>query len=62
MATRLMSFGDAAQQAGISIRTLQRMIARGEGPRQTRIAARVLISEADLDAWIAQMAEQPRAA
>ncbi len=62
MTTRLMNLPECASRADISLRTLQRAIARGEGPRLTRIGARVMVAEADHNAWLAQMAEQPRAA
>lgn len=60
---QLLDRAEAAQRAGISTRSLDRMIAEGRGPRVTRMGLRrVLIAERDLTAWIENAAEQPRAA
>jgi excisionase family DNA binding protein len=45
---------EAAKIAGISISTLERLIAAGKGPRVLRMSARrVAIRKTDLDVWLA---------
>jgi excisionase family DNA binding protein len=50
---RVRSMREAASLAGISIATLYRAIANGEGPRTVRMSPRRRgIRERDLEAWL----------
>lgn len=53
----LLNKREAAARARISERTLDRILAAGDGPVVTRIAGRVLIREDYLDAWIERCTE-----
>jgi predicted DNA-binding transcriptional regulator AlpA len=50
---QVLSLDQAAYRAGIVRRTLERLLAEGNGPAKVQIAKRrVGILEADLEAWI----------
>jgi excisionase family DNA binding protein len=55
----LLSVPDAAKRLGISRRTLDRHIARGE-LAIVRVGSRVLVAEADILAFVAARREQSR--
>lgn len=48
----------AAEIFGVSVRTLQRMRVRGDGPRYVKIGKRVLYREEDLEAYIESCTRQ----
>lgn len=50
--TRYLSRSDAATYAGVSLRTVDALLADGEVPA-IRIGARVLIDRTDLDSFLA---------
>jgi excisionase family DNA binding protein len=50
----LLTREEAAALIRVEPRTLDRAIARGEGPPILRIGKRVLIRRSDFDAWIEQ--------
>lgn len=60
---QLRSFRDAAILAGVSIRTMQRMVRRGEAPTPVRISeGRVAFVAQELDDWIAALPRTRRVA
>lgn len=58
----LLAKKTAAARCGVSVRTLERLIDRGDGPPVTRLGGRVLIPETGLAAWIAANTRQHRQA
>ena len=53
MPYQILSFKQAAERAGIVRRSLERLIANGEGPSVVHISARRRgILEADLEKWL----------
>lgn len=58
----LLTKREAAARLRVSERTLDRLIATGDGPPTTRIAGRVLIREDHLATWINCCSGSPRAA
>ena len=53
MTSLMLSVDQAAQRAGISRRTLDRLLSLGEGPTTYRVSIRRLgIREADLEVWL----------
>ena len=65
---RVLSYNEAARRTGIVRRSLERLIAEGEGPAVVHISRRRRgILEADLETWVmsrrrASPGEQPRSA
>ena len=57
--TVLMTRTEAAARLRVSVRTLDKRIAGGTGPAETRVGRRVLISEAALTAWIETQTTAP---
>jgi excisionase family DNA binding protein len=55
----LLSIGQAAQLLNVSTKTAKRMLAAGELPGTRRIRRRVMISHADLLAWVEKGCPQP---
>jgi hypothetical protein len=50
---RVLGFIEAAERSDQSVRTLQRQIAKGEGPRVVEISERRRgILESDFEAWL----------
>jgi predicted DNA-binding transcriptional regulator AlpA len=50
---QILSFPEAASRSGLVRRTLERLVARGDGPTVVQLTGRrVGILEADLEAWI----------
>ncbi|MGJ0510664.1 MAG: helix-turn-helix transcriptional regulator [Methylocystis sp.] len=50
---RVLTYGEAAKRIGIARRSLERLIAKGEGPAIVHITARRRgIMEADLEKWL----------
>ena len=50
---RVISFREVAERTNLSVRTLQRQIAKGQGPAVTVISERRLgILEGDLEQWL----------
>jgi excisionase family DNA binding protein len=50
---QVLSYDEAAKQAGIVRRTLERLISLGEGPATVNLSARRRrILDRDLDAWL----------
>ncbi|HQT86531.1 MAG TPA: helix-turn-helix domain-containing protein [Acidiphilium rubrum] len=60
--SRLNTRDDTAKRLGISARTLDRMVDRGEGPPTIRIGTRVLFSEEGLAEWVKARTETRTAA
>lgn len=56
----LITKAEAAERLRISLRLLEILIARGEGPRVTRLGRRMLFTEAALAEWIAARTEPAR--
>jgi len=52
-----MSIPEGARYCSINEYFLYRLIARGEGPRVVRIGRRILLRQADLDAWLESRVE-----
>jgi predicted DNA-binding transcriptional regulator AlpA len=53
MTCRVLNYNEAADRAGVVRRTLERMIACGEGPPVVAVSTRRRgIIESDLDAWL----------
>lgn len=51
----VISIDDAASTIGLSVRTVYRLIAAGDFPRQVRLSPkRKGIIRADLDAWLSE--------
>lgn len=44
----------AAEQLGLSTRSMERLRETGGGPKYAKIGARVLYPQAELDAWVAR--------
>jgi predicted DNA-binding transcriptional regulator AlpA len=58
--TRILKLIELAAQAGLSLRTVQREISRGEGPVVTQLSQRRIgVAEADADAWLASRRRVP---
>ena len=57
--SNLLTKLEAAKRINVSVRTLERLIDRGEGPPLARIGSRVLVPENHLAAWIEAHIEQP---
>lgn len=47
-----MTLRQAADQLGLSLYTLRNWRGKGRGPRTYKIAGRVFMRQADLDAWL----------
>lgn len=52
VARTILTLDEAAGRIGRSVETLRYWRKRGEGPRTFRLGRRVVLTEADLDAWI----------
>lgn len=50
----LLNQRQAAEQLGLSTRTLERLRLTGSGPRYAKLGARVLYRQVDVDAWVAE--------
>jgi len=50
---KVLSYNECAARAGLTRRTLERLISEGEGPTTLQLSKRrVGILEADLEAWL----------
>ena len=50
---RVLKYSEAAKRAGIARRSLERLVAKGEGPSIVHVSARRRgILEADLENWL----------
>jgi predicted DNA-binding transcriptional regulator AlpA len=60
----LLSINEFVQYTGISKSSFKRIIARGEGPRETRVGRRIYFTQEAADSWIKSLetAPAPRAA
>ena len=57
---RVISFREVAERTNLSVRTLQRQIAKGQGPAVTVISERRLgILEGDLEQWLLGRRRRP---
>jgi predicted DNA-binding transcriptional regulator AlpA len=57
--SQILNYSKAAQLAGLSIRTLQRLCREGSGPKRTQLSRRrVGIRISDLLAWLESRATQ----
>jgi hypothetical protein len=50
----LVNQREAAEQLGLSVRTLERLRLTGGGPQYAKLCARVLYRQIDLDTWVAE--------
>jgi predicted DNA-binding transcriptional regulator AlpA len=58
----LLSINEFVQYTGISKSSFKRILARGEGPRQTRVGRRIYFTQEAADSWLKSIETEPRAA
>lgn len=64
MRRTILSLDEAARQIGRSVETMRYWRKRGEGPPTFRLGRRVVVDQAELDAWVdaQRAAEDPQGA